>query len=412
MDAMDGVRKRLRTIQIRNDAWSATNLKGWARFKFLVVKITRPFWQRIKAIRQIVELTSKYGRAVRRKSNVGIAQQVWQQYQGAIEHGMPPHKYYHYSIHSDFERIGQYIPKMTWGLLLQDLLAVQGAEERKILDDKRLSDQHFQEHELATIPILAEFDNGEVKWRNRTGSSVLPVHDLFSKPAGANQGRGAHRWKTCSNERYLAEDGSVVTPAELIGRLKRQSVRKVILLQPRVLNHARLRLLSGDTLVSLRIITMRRPREEATYLMGSISLPVGDVTGSNTQFGSLRAPVAEATGRLGAAYDQTNISRVTEPITDHPITGKRIQGFELPLWKETVDLAIRAHETLPDIALIGWDIAVTPDGPVIIEGNSNPGADMLQVSHKMPLGATDFPALYLANLRDVLSGEKRAVIES
>jgi hypothetical protein len=146
--------------------------------------------------------------------------------------------------------------------------------------------------------------------------------------------------------------------------------------------------------------------------MGSISLPVGDVTGSNTQFGSLRAPVAEATGRLGAAYDQTNISRVTEPITDHPITGKRIQGFELPLWKETVDLAIRAHETLPDIALIGWDIAVTPDGPVIIEGNSNPGADMLQVSHKMPLGATDFPALYLANLRDVLSGEKRAVIES
>ena len=398
MNEMSHIRAHLANLRRRYDEWGDQHLDGWPRVKFRLAKAMRPIWRPLKAVIQCVEQLWRHGQTVRAKTSIDLTQQAREQYRAATVYGIPPIKYYLYALYNDSRRMGQYIPKRTWGRLLEYLLSEKGAGDREILDDKRVTDQHFRQKGLPTIPILAEFENGEVISRDWTARSVLPGIDLFSKPAVANQGRGAHRWRIRSDGRYRAEDGAVVGQTELVDRLKHQSKGKVVLLQPRVANHAQLQKLSGDTLVSLRIITMRRPQERARYLIGSISLPVGDVVGSNTQFGVLRAPIEEATGRLGVSYDQKDISRVMEPISVHPVTGGRIEGFELPFWKETVDLAIQAHETFTDIALIGWDIALTPDGPVIIEGNSNPGADMLQVSHKKPLGATDFPVLYIANL--------------
>lgn len=47
-------------------------------------------------------------------------------------------------------------------------------------------------------------------------------------------------------------------------------------------------------------------------------------------------------------------------------------GYRLPHWRELVDMGCSAHRLFPGHALIGWDIAMTPRGPVIGEVNSNP----------------------------------------
>ena len=129
------------------------------------------------------------------------------------------------------------------------------------------------------------------------------------------------------------------------------------------------------------------------------------MTGSNSRFGVLRGPIDRETGQLGAVYDRNNIARIMEPISTHPVTGETIDGFQLPHWEEAVELAIEAHGTLPKIALVGWDIGLTPEGPVIIEGNSTPGANSPQITHKKPWGATRFPELYRENLRHVKENE-------
>jgi hypothetical protein len=70
----------------------------------------------------------------------------------------------------------------------------------------------------------------------------------------------------------------------------------------------------------------------------------------------------------------------------HPDTGAAITGRVLPLWDEVLALAAQAHRAFADRTVIGWDIAITADGPVLIEGNSGPDVDLLQRPMRRGLG--------------------------
>jgi hypothetical protein len=65
-------------------------------------------------------------------------------------------------------------------------------------------------------------------------------------------------------------------------------------------------------------------------------------------------------------------------VRHHPTTGAPIRGKRLPCWDEVKQLAVRAHGAFRPRVLIGWDIAITNEGPVIIEGNRGPDMDLMQ----------------------------------
>ena len=62
----------------------------------------------------------------------------------------------------------------------------------------------------------------------------------------------------------------------------------------------------------------------------------------------------------------------------HPDTGTSIEGFKIPLFDEAIKFCCDAAKVVPEVGLVGWDIALTPDGPVMIEGNNKPGHDIYQ----------------------------------
>lgn len=57
----------------------------------------------------------------------------------------------------------------------------------------------------------------------------------------------------------------------------------------------------------------------------------------------------------------------------HPISGIRIPGFQVPLYSEVLELVDEVARIVPEIPYVGWDIAISPDRPVVIEGNYNTG---------------------------------------
>ena len=55
----------------------------------------------------------------------------------------------------------------------------------------------------------------------------------------------------------------------------------------------------------------------------------------------------------------------------HPDTGIVFEGYMIPYIRESIEMAKYFHNRLPDVHSIGWDIAITEEGPCFIEGNDN-----------------------------------------
>lgn len=53
----------------------------------------------------------------------------------------------------------------------------------------------------------------------------------------------------------------------------------------------------------------------------------------------------------------------------HPVTNVSFLGYEIPFWNEVVNLCKRAALLIPEVRCVGWDVAITPNKPIIIEGN-------------------------------------------
>ena len=69
-----------------------------------------------------------------------------------------------------------------------------------------------------------------------------------------------------------------------------------------------------------------------------------------------------------AAFDGEN-----RTFAVHPVTGTSIVGFRVPLFDEVLRFVDEIARVVPQLPYVGWDIAITPDGPVVIEGNYNTG---------------------------------------
>ena len=102
----------------------------------------------------------------------------------------------------------------------------------------------------------------------------------------------------------------------------------------------------------------------------------------NLRSGGLGAAVDIATGivtTFGKDYQFRTYSH-------HPLTGVQIIGLQIPHWQKVLTLIKEAHQRLPQCLLYGWDIAITPDGPDIIEANNAPGPLGNQAMDCVPKG--------------------------
>lgn len=69
----------------------------------------------------------------------------------------------------------------------------------------------------------------------------------------------------------------------------------------------------------------------------------------------------------------------------HPGTNIVMLGYKIPNWDMVLNECIRAAELLPQIRIIGWDVAITENGIELIEGNHNPDYELFEF-----LGSTGY----------------------
>jgi hypothetical protein len=102
----------------------------------------------------------------------------------------------------------------------------------------------------------------------------------------------------------------------------------------------------------------------------------------NLKHGGIGANVNIETGivdSLGKNY-AGNIYRT------HPATGHPFCGFQIPFWNEALCMIHNLHPQLSQCPILGWDIAITEDKPVLVEINNGPGPMIHQFINKVPCG--------------------------
>jgi hypothetical protein len=89
----------------------------------------------------------------------------------------------------------------------------------------------------------------------------------------------------------------------------------------------------------------------------------------NTTSGGFACVVNPSTGCLEEGLDLHN---PFHPIARHPDTGVSLEGRRVPFWPEVLELGSKALSVFPEMRFAGLDIAIAPDGPVVIELNVAP----------------------------------------
>jgi len=74
------------------------------------------------------------------------------------------------------------------------------------------------------------------------------------------------------------------------------------------------------------------------------------------------------------------VNKNTEIFEKHPTSGVTFKGYQIPFFKEAEEMVKSAARlgAANGVRYVSWDVAISPAGPVLIEGNHNPGYDLLQ----------------------------------
>lgn len=74
------------------------------------------------------------------------------------------------------------------------------------------------------------------------------------------------------------------------------------------------------------------------------------------------------------------IDKADNVFHEHPITKARIKDFKIPLYEKIAELIDGAARVVPEVAYVGWDVAVGENEAMIIEGNCFPGVFQIKPS--------------------------------
>lgn len=135
------------------------------------------------------------------------------------------------------------------------------------------------------------------------------------------------------------------------------------LIEERVQQHELLSILYPHSLNTLRVITVKT--DDGTWHLMAVYMRMGN----NSQVDNLGAGGIHLTvnqdGYTTFAYDWYR----EQQISLHPVTHEPIVGIKIPFFQDAVELAIKASKKFSFMGTIGFDIGISKNGPVIIEGN-------------------------------------------
>jgi len=334
---------------------------------------------------------SKLVEAAAREQNIG-AGRIFRDILGFFfrKYGLSPDEYFAYRVYrKDLTRAEkrEFISEIGNFKLNCRLSPPELTQMRGFLGDKFAFPAFLQQAGLPTTETQAiftpdRFTGALPAVRDSDGIVAFLEKDarfpIFGKPSKGAQALGTVRIDAVDAESGQAQlhDGRVVSVRALAEEIVRD-FPDGYLLQSVVEQHPALTEMVGETLATLRLVTVIE-EVEPTVLYALWKIPSPKAMSDNFwQQGSMLAWLNAEIGEVERCIVGTGSEQ--EEIAIHPMSGKDILRFRLPHWSEAVDLVKKAHALFPVNGCLGWDVAIGSDGPLLVECNENPAHNFYQL---------------------------------
>lgn len=224
------------------------------------------------------------------------------------------------------------------------------------------------------------------------------VYPLFGKPVDGYQSLGSIALRRPHPERGELEmiDGNAISFDEFVADVLRH-YDGGYLFEHFLTPHQDAIKLHGERLGTARILTLS-DGDGARIFRASWKIPAGPNMADNFwRSGNLLAKLDLATGTIERAVADTGLDMVLT--NHHPDTGTALLGASIPCWAQLQEVALEGARLLRHIPMIGWDIAATAQGPVIVEMNEAPDLFLNQFAHARGILEPEFVAFVATQKR-------------
>jgi hypothetical protein len=304
----------------------------------------------------------------------------------AVRYNLSPASAYY--LDPRHTNLGDFVTRSNAGLILRLLRELSDQDQSDIIDNKRRFEQHFGEQGVSLpCPSVLCRISPPVQGQTR----VIPVEPdtemIFVKREHLFNGRGASAWTRSASGQWVSGDLELPWDQVVEHLQQGHGANQDTLVYRRLENHAQIRDLSLSALNTLRVVTIMDPQlpKDKPIVLNLCMYSMG-IDDNPYDSGGIFSAVKD--GKLQTAI---SIKRFGWFDT-HPTTGAKIKGRTLPYYQDAVELAAQAHRNVPCVYAVGWDIAITDEGPVLIEGNTL-WDTCGQHAHQLGLGQTEFAPL-------------------
>ena len=183
---------------------------------------------------------------------------------------------------------------------------------------------------------------------------------IFSKPVDSCSGKGIYK------SFDIDEDTD-------INELHKYMIDNNLFCEDTIIQNDEMNKLNNTSINTIRITTVLKD-DVAHIMYALVRIGTNNSSVDNISSGGIYTVLSEDGEIINPCWSDKTISTYTV----HPTNVFNLIGFKVPYFKEALELCKKAALIEKHVRYVGWDVAITPNGPIIVEGNQLPGYDMPQ----------------------------------
>ncbi len=310
------------------------------------------------------------------KKEISLCKKYW---------GCYPLHYFRYDLYrsdkqlSDKELIN-YIPEFFFYYLF--LPFYDSKKYENLVSDKNYSEQLFKKLAIPQPHIIFKLINNHFYTDDSSVTKFESIRQevlekkykkIFVKPLRGQGGRGIYIFynKQNNSRQYVTNDNEVFDEKFL----NKIGAQNDYIIQVGIEQDLEMKKIYSHSVNTFRFLTENK--NENARILSPVFFRVGRNGNQvdNYDQGGLLTTIDVDTGKMGN-YASSMDGNCFEK---HPDTNFSFKGYKISQWNQIRKFVIKCARKLPQFTYLGWDICITPNGPLVIEINQGTGLDGLQI---------------------------------